>query len=438
MKIAALLLVGALLSVLSPAAVDVPAKAQKALAIDERKSVLVVETEPLGTTVTAVAIKLTRAASFADDAAAQKSFEFIEEGKPRSLAGGYTNSSPARSSTPHRGSWLILTVHQHPVHPGTTDISHTYAVQQNFDLTFSDGTLRASRQPFGLINTVNPLVDEYTFAQFSKPGFEPLHYRMFQPTASKTNHWPAVLYPLVLTLHGYGEAGSDNRIQLEANQLSTAFAEPSWQAAHPAFVVSPQLVSGDDPAWIGTHVQNSLLALIAQLEARYPIDRSRIYVVGLSIGSFGAWQLVERSKSTFAAAIFDSGGGYAYSIAPMAHFPLWNVQSLDDDTVSYFTSIDAAAALKKAGATIIHHQYPGNLPLSEAEAAAQAEWNAAKAAHTNTLFTSFAAGTTGMPGQPTVGPHASWIDLFRNPVYLRWLFSQTNPVFTLPLSLGGS
>src|SRR5206468_9613155 len=123
------------------------------------------------------------------------------------------------------------------------------------------------------------------------PGFEPVHYRMFRPTASTTARWPTVLYPLVLTLHGYGEAGEDNRIQLEANQLSTAFAEPSWQANHPAFVVSPQLVNGDDPAWIGTRIQSSLLALIAQLERDYPIDRSRIYIVGLSIGSFGAWQL---------------------------------------------------------------------------------------------------------------------------------------------------
>jgi poly(3-hydroxybutyrate) depolymerase len=436
MKIAALLVIGALLPVLSPASVGGPA-ASVHVTVEAKKSVLVVETLPLGTTVTAIAVKLSHAEKFGDGVAATKAFEFFEEGKPRSLASGYTNSSPARSSTPRRGTWLILTVHQHPVHPGTTDISQTYALQQISDLSFPDSTLHATGQAFGLINTVNPLVDRYTFNQFSKPGFEPLHYRMFQPTASKTTRWPTVLYPLVLTLHGYGEAGEDNRIQLEANQLSTAFAAPSWQKTHPAFVVSPQIIDGDDPAWIGTHVQNSLLALIAQLESEYPIDKSRVYIVGLSIGSFGAWQLAEKSQSTFAAAIFDSGGGYTYSIAPMAHFPLWNVQSLDDDTVSYFTSIDAAKALTQAGATVIHHQYPGNLPLPQAEAAAQAEWNAAKKAHTNTLFTSFAAGTTGMPGEPTVGPHGSWIDLFRNPVYLRWLFSQHKPGLSLPLGFGG-
>jgi poly(3-hydroxybutyrate) depolymerase len=436
MKIATLLLVGVLLSVLSSASAPASA-ASNGVTIETRKSVLVVETEPLGATVTAIAVKLSRSEKFSDGDAATHAFEFFEEGKPRSLADGYTNSSAARSSTPHRGSWLILTVHQHPVQPGTTDISHTYALQQDSDLEFADATLHASGQPFGLINTVNPLVDQYTFNQFSKPGFEPVHYRMFQPTASKAPHWPTVLYPLVLTLHGYGEAGQDNRVQLEANQLSTAFAEPSWQAKHPAFVVSPQIINGDDPAWIGSHVQNSLLALISQLEMEYPIDKSRIYIVGLSIGSFGAWQLAEKSRSTFAAAIFDSGGGYTYSIAPMAHFPLWDVQSIDDDTVSYFTSIDAAAALRKAGAKIIHHQFSGNLPLPEAEAAAQAQWDAAKKAHTNTLFTSFAAGTTGMPGEAPVGPHGSWIDLFRNPVYLTWLFAQSKPPPELPLGFGG-
>lgn len=74
------------------------------------------------------------------------------------------------------------------------------------------------------------------------------------------------------------------------------------------------------------------------------------------------WQPAEHSKGTFAGAIFDSGGGCAYSIAPMAHVPLWNIQSLDDDTVSYFTSIDAAKALTQAGAKIIHHQYPATCP----------------------------------------------------------------------------
>jgi predicted peptidase len=436
MKIAALLLIGALLPALNPATASTTA-ASVHVTIEARKSVLVVETEPLGTTLTAVAVKLSRAETLDDATGASRAFQLFEAGEPRSLAGGYTNSSPARSSSPHRGSWLILTVHQHPVHPGTTALSKTYALEQVADLTFGDATMHASAQPFGLINTVNPLVDQYTFNRFNKPGLEPLHYRMFQPTASKTARWPIIRYPLVLTLHGYGEAGEDNRIQLEANQLSTAFAETSWQKTHPAFVVSPQIVDGDDPAWIGTHVQNSLLALIAQLEIEYPIDKSRIYIVGLSIGSFGAWQLAEKSPSTFAAAIFDSGGGYAYSIAPMAHFPLWNVQSLDDDTVSYFTSIDAAKALAQAGAKVIHHQYPGNLPLPQAEAAAQAEWNAAKKGHSNTLFTSFAAGTTGMPGEPTVGPHGSWIDLFRNPVYLRWLFAQHKPGLTLPLGFGG-
>lgn len=436
MKIAALLLAGAMLPILSL----IPVSAQAAptqVTIEARKSVLIVETLPLGSTVTAIAVKLSRPERLDNLAAPAQAFELLEGGEPRTLADGYTNSRAGRSSTPRRGSWLILTVHPDPVQPGTTDITQTYSLRQITDLAFGDTTLHASGQPFGLVNTVNPLVDKYSFNYFSEPGLEPLRYRLFQPTASKTAHWPPVLYPLVLTLHGYGEAGEDNGAQLEANQLSTAFAEPSWQAAHPAFVVSPQLVNGDGSAWIGTRVQNSLLTLIAQLEREYRIDPRRIYVAGLSIGSFGAWQLVERSKGTFAAAIFDSGGGDTSSIAPMAHFPLWNVQSVDDDTVNYSTSIDAATALTKAGARIIHHQYPGNLPLPEAEAAAQAQWDAAKRAHTNTLFTSFAPGTTGMPGQRPVGPHESWIDLFRNPVYLKWLFAQSKPALKLPLGLGG-
>jgi poly(3-hydroxybutyrate) depolymerase len=435
-KISVVLLIGALLS-LTGAAAAASHGAGRPVTIETRKSVIVTETRPLGTTVTAIAVKLSRPEELTDRASAVRAFELLEAGEPRALADAYTNTTAARSSAPRRGTWLILTVYQQPVPVGTTAITSTFALRQKLDVAFPDTTLRAIGPAFGLLNTVNPLVDKYTFERFTEASYTPLRYRLFEPAAAKTLPWLSHEYPLVLTLHGYGEAGADNRIQLEANQLSTAFAEPSWQSAHPAFVVSPQLVSGDGAAWTGKHVQDSLLALIARLEVEYPIDPSRIYVVGLSIGSLGAWQLVERSQKTFAAAIFDSYGGYAYSIAPMAHFPLWNIQSLDDDTVSYFTSIDAAAALTKAGARIIHHQYPGNLPLKKAEAAARAQWDAARRAHTNTLFTSFAAGTTGMPGQPVVGSHGSWIDIFRNPVYLEWMFAQSKPPVVPTPGLGG-
>jgi len=58
-----------------------------------------------------------------------------------------------------------------------------------------------------------------------------------------------------------------------------------------------------------------LPGLLAALEMQYHIDTNRIYVTGLSLGGFGAWDQITQNPSLYAAAVPLSGGGDP-SLAP--------------------------------------------------------------------------------------------------------------------------
>jgi predicted peptidase len=48
----------------------------------------------------------------------------------------------------------------------------------------------------------------------------------------------------VVFLHGAGERGSDNTVDLITSQGATAWAEPDIQAENPSFVLAPQAPEG--------------------------------------------------------------------------------------------------------------------------------------------------------------------------------------------------
>ena len=119
--------------------------------------------------------------------------------------------------------------------------------------------------------------------------------------------------PLLLFLHGSGERGNDL-------SLVTIHGPPKMisQGQHlPFVVVSPQCP--EKQGWNTT----TLLALLDDLEARYSIDRDRVYVTGLSMGGFGTWALIAAEPDRFAAAVPVCGHAHPRDAHPAAHVPTW-------------------------------------------------------------------------------------------------------------------
>lgn len=141
-------------------------------------------------------------------------------------------------------------------------------------------------------------------------------------------------YPLVVSLHGSGERGVDNRAQLR-NGLVLFEA---LRLEHPCIVVAPQLPEGETwgGSWYGgeTPGQRKLVALVRELRARTSIDPRRVYAVGYSMGAIGLWDILVRVPGLFTAAVLVAGDLDVQAATPLTSFPLWAIVGGSDDVVS--------------------------------------------------------------------------------------------------------
>ena len=112
-----------------------------------------------------------------------------------------------------------------------------------------------------------------------------LNYRLFEPKNTQEKQ------PLVLFLHGAGERGISNDVQLLANRGAISWADPEQQAIDSAYVAAPQAAIGGN--WTSSTNKNLLLDLIETLKQEYPIDPNRIYITGISMGGMGTWSLIQ-------------------------------------------------------------------------------------------------------------------------------------------------
>ncbi|NAS11876.1 prolyl oligopeptidase family serine peptidase [Flavobacteriaceae bacterium R33] len=186
---------------------------------------------------------------------------------------------------------------------------------------------------------------------------------------------PQKSYPLVLVLHGAGERGLDNEAQLTHG--SSVFLEPENREKFPAIVVFPQCPEESywanvdrqrklmtfnftfQPAGEATPAMKSLQALFDELLQNHKIDRSRIYVGGLSMGGMGTFEFVRRNPGTIAAAFAICGGAHPDTAANLTDTKWWVFHGDADMVVDYEHSVEIVNALKEQGAEVQFTTYEG-------------------------------------------------------------------------------
>jgi predicted peptidase len=140
-------------------------------------------------------------------------------------------------------------------------------------------------------------------------------------------------YPLVVSLHGSGERGTDNRAQLR-NGLATF---EQRRREHPCIVVAPQLPRGETwgGSWYGgeTIGQRTLVGIVRELRHRSSVDPSRVYGVGFSMGAIGLWDILVRHPGLFTAAVLIAGDLDLATASVLTSFPLWSIVGGRDDIV---------------------------------------------------------------------------------------------------------
>jgi len=170
-------------------------------------------------------------------------------------------------------------------------------------------------------------------------------------------------YPVVLFLHGKGERGSDNIKQLTWG--SRLFLQGNVRRRYPAIVIFPQCSengywsnvkrtpgkNGNDvfeyrPDGEPTRDMDMLMGLYKNVVGSYAIDSSRQYVMGLSMGGMGTFEIVRRMPTTFAAAVPIAGGADTATAKIIKNTAFWIFHGANDDVVPTHFSEDMVKALQ--------------------------------------------------------------------------------------------
>lgn len=155
-------------------------------------------------------------------------------------------------------------------------------------------------------------------------------------------------WPLVVFLHGSGERGTKiDRVKKHGPPKLVAAGRQ-----FPFILVSPQCPR--DQRWNA----QQLGVLISQLEAKYSVDKDRIYVTGLSMGATGTWALVASDPARFAAIAPVCGRGDPETAKSFASTPIWVFHGAKDPTVPILESQRMVDALKVAGGKPKFTVYP--------------------------------------------------------------------------------
>ena len=230
--------------------------------------------------------------------------------------------------------------------------------------------------------------------EFSKELFvsdkDSLPYRLLLPK----NFDNAKKYPLIVFLHGAGERGNDNELQLVHGK--DLFINMNKNNNFPSIVVFPQCSKNsywanvsrinNSFSFLGDPTENKSLKLVEgminELQSNFKINSNQIYVGGLSMGGMGTFELVYRNPDMFAAA-FAICGGANPKIGEKISKTNWRIYHGDKDfVVPVKLSIDMYNSIKSFNKNVYLKIYP----------------------NVN---------------------HNSWDNVFREPDLFKWLFSNS-------------
>ena len=169
---------------------------------------------------------------------------------------------------------------------------------------------------------------------------EDIPYRLMRPHGFE----PGTLYPVIVSLHGGGGRGTDNRKQLRG--WNRVLADGSTRAAYPSYVLAPQttrLWDADD-----------LLKIKAIVAALPSADTDRIYLLGHSMGGHGTYILLQLDPDYFAAAAPSAGTGRHQdaefiNASLIKDVPIWAFHGDIDTVCPYERAEELFAEMERLG-----------------------------------------------------------------------------------------
>jgi predicted peptidase len=182
-------------------------------------------------------------------------------------------------------------------------------------------------------------------------------------------------WPVILSLHGAGERGSDGLFSTE-NGLGRAIRRNA--KAFPFIAVFPQCP--EDAMWVDKPMQELAMAALESAVNEFNGDRQQLYLTGLSMGGYGTWEMAMRYPRFFAAiapvcgalrppvgmypelhsrlANLRGNDPYTEAAKKIGLVPVWIFHGARDPVIPVQESRRMAAALKAVGAPVRYSEYP--------------------------------------------------------------------------------
>lgn len=189
-------------------------------------------------------------------------------------------------------------------------------------------------------------------------------YRLYDPPVAEEP------LPLILFLHGAGESGRDGLLPTTVGIGPAIRRDPD---RFPAMVVFPQASQGY--GWSGFNLAAAVAAL-DDVERTHRVDRTRVYVTGISMGGYGTWLVALEQTQRFAAAVPVCGGldrrswmqspsfdgsvdVVAAAAQRLSRLPQWVFHGDADNIIPATESRTMVHALRAAGADVSYTEYAG-------------------------------------------------------------------------------
>ncbi len=204
-----------------------------------------------------------------------------------------------------------------------------------------------------------PLLISAQTSLFEKEKFiienDTLKYRILAPLNYNENE----KYPVHLFLHGAGERGNDNELQLIHG--SNLFLDSINRNKYKSWVIFPQSPKNDwwggyyDPYKYDYNVKRSkslelVIKFMDEFIQRKDVDQNRVYVSGLSMGGLGTFSILNARPNMFAAATPICGDGDPGSVKNFANkVAIWIFHGSADQVVLAKQSLKMANAILDAG-----------------------------------------------------------------------------------------
>ena len=165
----------------------------------------------------------------------------------------------------------------------------------------------------------------------SHTSAEGLPYLVTPPQGTDATEAP---HPVLVFLHGGDRSNTRHHPARYAAAEGIEF---------PFLTIAPHCASGC--AWPSV----DLPALLREVSETYPVDLTRVYLTGYSMGGYGAWAQLALHPEMFAAAAPIAGGGDAGSICAARGVPVRAYHGDQDNVIAHERSVEMVAALDDCG-----------------------------------------------------------------------------------------